>query len=378
MRGLISTCLIVRNEEQLLANCLISAAPFSDELVVVDTGSTDRTPDIARSFGARVIRTPWTNYRKARNTYIEAAQCRWILVLDADETIAVRDHEAIVRLARSRTRIGYRLPVRNYTVEHDLMWRWFPNDRSYPAEERRSQCPGWMKTTALRLFRNLPGVRYQDGPTPHPTPLGSLQRLKGRIEDREDVTIHHFQYLKGGAKFVAGKQLDRLGGEQAHLKRYPQQPYPYLNVARVLFAQGRDAEALRLLKHAVKIDEHFHDAWQLYGMIDFENGRYASAARALRNATEINPGSSDAWALLGMVLAEAGEPDAALAALQTALGLHPGHLLANNSLGVLYEDLGQHSRALRQFRKAVRLHPGFKPAAANLRRLERARTKAKA
>ena len=68
MRGLISTCLIVRNEEQLLANCLISAAPFSDELVVVDTGSTDRTPDIARSFGARVIRTPWTNYRQTRNT----------------------------------------------------------------------------------------------------------------------------------------------------------------------------------------------------------------------------------------------------------------------------------------------------------------------
>jgi glycosyltransferase involved in cell wall biosynthesis len=378
MRGLISTCLIVRNEEQLLANCLASAAPFSDEIVVVDTGSTDRTPDIARSFGARLVRIPWTNFCEARNTYIEAARCRWILVLDADESIAPKDHEAMVRLARSRTRIGYRLTVRNYTDAHDLMWRWFPNDRRYQKEERFSRCPGWMQTSALRLFRNLPGVRYQDGPTPHTTPLESLQRLKGRIEDREDVTIHHFQHLKGGARFVAGKQRGRLEGELAHLKRFPQHRHPYLNAARTLFAEGRDAEALRHLKRALKIDVAFHDAWQLHGMIDFENGRYASAARALRRATEIDPDSPDAWALLGMVLADAGDPDAALAALQTALGLHPGHLLANNSLGVLYEDLGHQPLALRQFRKAVRLHPGFRPAAANLRRLERARAKANA
>jgi len=378
MHGLISTCLIVRNEEQLLANCLASAAPFSDEIVVVDTGSTDRTPEIARTFGARLIPKPWTTYSDARTTYIEAARSRWILVLDADEAISPTDHEAIVRLARSRTRIGYKLLVRNYTDQHDLMWRWSPNDRRYPKEERFSQCPGWMQTRALRLFRNLPSVRYHDGPSPHPTPLQSLQRHKGVIEDNDDVVIHHYQHLKGGARFVAGKQRDRLKGELAHLKRFPRQTYPYLNVARTLFAEGHDAAALRHLKRALKMDAAFHDAWQLHGMIDFENGRYASAARALQRATAINPASSDAWALLGVVLVDAGDRIAALDALQTAIRIHPGHLLAHNSLGVLYEDLGRRHLALRQFRKAVRLHPGFRPAAENLRRLERARAKANA
>jgi len=368
----------VRNEEQLLANCLASAAPFSDEIVVVDTGSTDRTPDIARSFGARLIRKSWMNYSDARSTYIEAARCRWILVLDADEAIAPRDHGAVVRLARSRTPIGYRLTVRNYTDEHDLMWRWFPNDRRYLKEERFSQCSGWMKTRALRLFRNLPAVRYQEGPTPHPTPLESLKQHRGLIEDCDDVTIHHFQYLKGGARFVAAKQRERLKGERAHLKRFPGQTYPYLNVARTLFAEGRDAEALRHLNRALKHDPEFHDAWQLHGMIDFENGRYRSAERALRRAIAIDPGSSDAWALLGMVLVDAGEPVAAREALQTAIGLHPGHLLAHNSLGVLYEDLGHQTRARRQFRTAMRLHPGFRPASANLRRLERSLGKTRA
>jgi Flp pilus assembly protein TadD len=365
---------MVRNEEQLLANCLAGAARFSDEIVVIDTGSTDRTVDIARSFGARVIHQQWNRfngYLEARNAYMDAARGKWILVLDADESIAPGDHDALLRLARSRACIGYRLNIRNYTDQHDLMWRWFPNDRRYPKQERFSQCPGWMQTRALRLFRNLPGLRYQPGPSTHTTPIASLQRHPGRIQDCEDVTIHHFQHLKGGVGFVAGKQHDRLRGELAHIRKYPDQPYPYLNAARTLFAEGRDAEARRYMKRAVKVDPHFHDAWQLLGMIEFANGRFASATLALRRATDIDPASSDAWALLGIVLADAGDQDGALSALQTAIGLHPGHLLAHNSLGVLYEDLGRKAHALRQFRKATRLHPGFKPAAANLRRLER-------
>jgi len=376
MHGLISTCLIVRNEEQLLANSLRSVAPLSDEIVVIDTGSTDRTGDIARSFGARVIRRPWKGFVAARNTYMDAAQGRWILVIDGDEAIASKDHDSILRLVCSRTRIGYRLTVRNYTDQHDLMWRWFPNDRRYGHEEQFSGCPRWMKTRALRLFRNLPGVRYAGSTSAHPTTTDSLQRHTGRIEDRDDVAIHHFQYLKGGVRFISRKQRDRLQGELTHVKQFPEEVYPYLNAARTLFAEGRDAEALRFLKRALKLDPHFHDAWQLRGMIDFENGRFAAAEGALRRAIEIDPSSADAWALLGMVLVEAARRDEALGALQTALELHPGHLLAHNTLGVLYEDLGQRTRALRQFRKAVHLHPGFRPAAANLRRVANARSKA--
>ena len=58
-RPLVSACMITKNEEQHIGRCLQSQQGFSDEIIVVDTGSTDRTVEIAKSFGARVVCSPW-------------------------------------------------------------------------------------------------------------------------------------------------------------------------------------------------------------------------------------------------------------------------------------------------------------------------------
>jgi glycosyltransferase involved in cell wall biosynthesis len=85
----ISLCMIVKNEERFLAECLASVKDVVDEINVVDTGSTDRTVEIARSFGANVIFREWRNdFGWARNEAIAMATRRWTLVLDADEEIA--------------------------------------------------------------------------------------------------------------------------------------------------------------------------------------------------------------------------------------------------------------------------------------------------
>jgi glycosyltransferase involved in cell wall biosynthesis len=85
----ISLCMIVKNEERFLAECLESVKGVVDEINVVDTGSTDRTVEIARSYGANVIFREWRNdFGWARNQAIEMATRRWTLVLDADEEIA--------------------------------------------------------------------------------------------------------------------------------------------------------------------------------------------------------------------------------------------------------------------------------------------------
>jgi len=85
----ISLCLIARNEERLLAGCLESVQGVVDEIVLVDTGSTDRTMEIARSFGAKVFELPWANdFSAPRNLSLQKATGDWVLVLDADERLA--------------------------------------------------------------------------------------------------------------------------------------------------------------------------------------------------------------------------------------------------------------------------------------------------
>jgi glycosyltransferase involved in cell wall biosynthesis len=87
-RVTISLCVIARDEERFIGDCLASARAFVDEIVVLDTGSTDRTPEIAREFGARVETFEWhDDFAAARNAAIDFATCDWILMLDADERL---------------------------------------------------------------------------------------------------------------------------------------------------------------------------------------------------------------------------------------------------------------------------------------------------
>ncbi len=98
-RATISACMIVKNEEKLLPGCLESIRNWVDEIIVVDTGSTDRTVEIAESFGARIFHQPWEgNFSKHRNYSLEQATCDWIFIIDADERFMQDDISEIRRL----------------------------------------------------------------------------------------------------------------------------------------------------------------------------------------------------------------------------------------------------------------------------------------
>ena len=85
---LISAAMIVKNEEKNLGRCLNSIKDFVDEIVIIDTGSEDRTPEIAREYGAKVIFSPWRyDFSFHRNESIEECSGDWILVIDADEEL---------------------------------------------------------------------------------------------------------------------------------------------------------------------------------------------------------------------------------------------------------------------------------------------------
>lgn len=91
-RQTISACMIVKNEEKFIAKCLQSIKDVADEIIIVDTGSTDNTIEIAKSFGAKIFHHPWRNdFSEARNHSLRHATGEWVLYIDADETLEQAD-----------------------------------------------------------------------------------------------------------------------------------------------------------------------------------------------------------------------------------------------------------------------------------------------
>ena len=110
----LSVCMIVKNEERFLGQCLASVKDIADELIVIDTGSTDRTVEIAREHGAQVGHFEWCNdFAAARNASIAPATGDWILFLDADEELSPAEKQNLPALLDSDNVALIRLPLTN-------------------------------------------------------------------------------------------------------------------------------------------------------------------------------------------------------------------------------------------------------------------------
>ncbi len=137
---MISLCMIARDEEKCVGDCLRSVQGLVDEMIIVDTGSEDRTVSIAESFGAQVYHHPWENdFSKHRNQSIDYAKGDWILILDADEVLEAGSGRII------------RDAIRNESVDSlsAVLVCYFGN------RTRES----W--NTSIRLFRNGLGIHYE-------------------------------------------------------------------------------------------------------------------------------------------------------------------------------------------------------------------------
>lgn len=139
---LISLCMIVKNEARDLERCLSSAAPHVDEIIVVDTGSTDETVAIARQFGAKVSHFEWCNdFAAARNASLAEATGKWILVLDADEELVVTTD--LRKLVEAQHEINV----------FDILRTELSTDAEVNSDWKIST---WIR----RFFRNLPGLEF--------------------------------------------------------------------------------------------------------------------------------------------------------------------------------------------------------------------------
>ena len=142
----LSLCMIVRDEEEMLPRCLTAVKDAVDEIVIVDTGSTDSTIEIARSFGAHVIEQPSTgSFSDARNTSFDAATSDWVRYLDADEVLVAEDVAKLRDVTGRTWREAFYLVETNYTGE--------------------SGDGTALTHNALRVFRNRPEYRFEGAST---------------------------------------------------------------------------------------------------------------------------------------------------------------------------------------------------------------------
>ena len=179
----LSLCMIVKNEERFLRNCLESVKGVVDEIVIVDTGSTDGTLAIAREYGAKIIEHAWNDdFAEARNVSLQHATGNWALWLDADEEIAPGSG-ATVRAAIQNapaTVGGYMVKFHNWLS-------------AASRAEAGTVAAGEMAVHhACRLFRRVEGVRFEG--RIHEQNLRSLQNMGYTYAHMDGLLIDHWGY----------------------------------------------------------------------------------------------------------------------------------------------------------------------------------------
>jgi len=361
----LSLCMIVRDEERWITGCLNSVRDIVDEMIVVDTGSTDATPDLAAACGANVYIREWTDhFAEARNESIALATGDWILVLDADERLDEADRHAIRELVASDKWIAS-LPVLNYYGE----------DPPDPARTNRLR--------QFRLFRNAPNLRFQNAIHEQ------LVRIPELTEDAAahlPTVIHHYGYMDEPVRQKQKSRRNLRLLEQAIRQTRDDDPWLEYHMASEWYRLGRFDRALALLNRAVircLLRNELPPSlfYRLKYATLIEAGRWREAASGIDAALALYPDYVDLHLYKGIILLKLDEPAEALKSFEHCLRLGDGNLAHLTSFGAgsyqawhyigrCHLQLGDEDRAQDAFRKALELAPTFMEAAERLRELQ--------
>jgi len=318
----ISLCMIARDEEVDLLECLRSAAGAYDEAIVVDTGSRDGTRGAARAAGARVVEFAWIDdFAAARNRALEEASGDWILVLDADERLGPGGAAAVRRAVSRPGRAGYRLRIES--------------DVGGGAMQRVS---------IVRLFRRDPNVRYER--RIHESvnrPLVALARRRGETIEELPVVVAHSGYRP--ERFAALRKRERnLRLHRLTVAERPSDAYAWYRYGDELRALDR-AGARAALERSLAILEATPKA---------ERGEHVYGGEVA--------------ALLAFVLSEEGAVDEALAMTERGLASLPVTPNLLYARACMLERAGRTAEAFRAFEelRSLRVEDFETPAQSGL------------
>jgi len=258
-RSTLSVAIITLNEADNLARTLASVR-FADEIVVVDSGSTDATVEIAGSFGAKVFSEPWKGFAQQKNSAIDRCTSTWVLSLDADEELTDELQVEVRNMLDADGEIappvdGYRLRLR-----HVFLGRWMRYGGYYPD----------MK---LRLFRRLTSfgaAQFID------RPVHESVQVDGRVEDMSKDFLHYGYpelniYLEHMNRYsTLGARINAEKGRTSrswpafcwNVALVPLLTFVWNYIFRLGFLDGREGLLLHLY-HSAYISWKYAKAWQI-------------------------------------------------------------------------------------------------------------------
>jgi glycosyltransferase involved in cell wall biosynthesis len=199
--------MIVKDEQEMLPGCLEAVKDAVDEMIVVDTGSSDRTAEIARSFGATVVDFPWNgSFADARNISLDNATCDWVMYLDADEHMQPEDAPKLRELLSKTWREAFYLVETNYTG----------GDESGAAVTHH----------ALRLWRRRPQYRFEG--RIHEQKTHTMPTYLPERFETSTVRMRHYGYLRSR---ITAKDKSRRNIELLELEaRESPSPFNHYNL----------------------------------------------------------------------------------------------------------------------------------------------------
>ena len=349
----VTAALIVRDEADFIEGCLSSLAGVVDEIVLVDTGSTDDTIDKALQFPIKLHHFKWVeDFSAARNYAIEQSSGDWILYIDADERLEVCDPVAWLTTLGDRTKAGWELCF-------------------YPRV-------GWTPYAELRLFRNDPRIRFSGviHERIHDC-VDQVCRSDHLTVGRCASAIRHLGYEVGVHRKIP-RNLPLL---RDYLKRDPSRVYCWWHLGQMLLLGGDErgaADAWRKGIEAVRAsggDGPLSDAMPFFSLLLLEHSHGNAIGELLDEAVQLFSGHLALCWLACRYAVERGEFDAALEALEKLAVINPDEFvdgslsydrrlfsyLVPETLALAHFRSGRFSEAAKWFQRAAESAPDPKP-----------------
>ncbi len=312
----LSVCMIVRNEEENIQTAINSIKDLSDEIIVVDTGSEDKTKDIAIASGAKVFDFQWNdNFAEARNFSLSKATGDWILILDADEVISYRDHSAIREIINNpeNRNTAFVLTTRNYIDK--IYGNWIENRGDYIEEKG----VGWVAGEKVRLFPNDSRIFYEN--PVHEFIERSIENA-GIIIKKCDVPVHHYGKLNPDKEKQKKEYYYNISSKKIDENKYSEVMPLYIKAAQANDLKKYE-EALDYLSQVIKEKPDFTRALCLMGNALFHLGRFKEAIEVLRKAEELQPDFKEVLLIKANSEVYSGNIDSGIIQLNNLLALYP-------------------------------------------------------
>ena len=282
----LSIGIMVKNEEAHLRNCLGALMPLleelSGEIVVLDTGSTDSSKEIARSFTDKVYERAWNDdFGAMRNHLLEFCSGEWFFWVDADEVLA--DHRPVVAFLSSEASTKYNaasLTIRNWTILDDAD-------------------PNWVDARLVRLFRRTKGLRFEGAIHEQPIFSGPFVEL--------DAILNHYGYINNDPelmerKFERNKQilLRELSKDKYNVYYWFQLSQTYSMHKDPMQAKNAIDHALELCyRNGLAMDSHMY-VLITKAKVEFRLSNYHECIRYCRKALSLREGYLDLYYFLGV------------------------------------------------------------------------------